>query len=150
MLCRKFKIKATIDDEGECTKLFTLKKDEIIDVYDSNFWIQMLCEDGFADVMTDSDKYESNNKCGYKIESTDGGQLCTHDYDCRTNLPGLFAKCKCTYNSYGNSYCEYASGDSGWKNIVVLFKEYILNTSSCHVARGFGHHCFQKELSSEY
>jgi hypothetical protein len=70
MLCRKFKNSAKGTDSGECTPFFQLEKGELIDVKDPNFWVQMLCADGYADVLTDSDKYESNNKCGYKIGNT--------------------------------------------------------------------------------
>lgn len=150
MLCRKFKVQATKDDDGICTEFFSLKKGEIIDVKDKNFWIQLLCDDGYADVYTDSDKYESNNKCGYRIESLNAGSLCTADYDCKTNMPGLFGSCLCTTNSFGNAYCQFQSGNSQWDNVIELFKEYLVATKSCHVARGLGHHCFQGDETAKY
>jgi hypothetical protein len=73
-----------------------------------------------------------------------------NDKDCTTNQPGLYSRCTCTYNSFGNAYCEYQSGNSDWKDLVELFKDYVSDTVSCHISRGFGHHCFQPESTAKY
>ena len=110
----------------------------------------MLCSDGYADVKTTSSTFRSHSKCGYKILSQNAGLPCPSNAGCPTNYPDLLAKCTCTFNSYGNAYCEYESGNDEWAEIITLFKQYIIDTESCHISRGHGHHCFQPKKTSEY
>jgi hypothetical protein len=55
MLCYKDKVGASSESEGLCTAFGKLPKGTLIDVKDNNYWLQLLCIDGFADTKTTSD-----------------------------------------------------------------------------------------------
>ena len=150
MLCRKFSQNATESEHGKCTKFFSLEKGEIIDIYDSNYWLQFQCKDGYADIKTRSDKYSSTGKCGYKIQSLNAGEKCVSDEDCPTNLQDFYSRCSCTPNKDGAAFCEYDSGNDQWVDVIKLFKKYVEDTKSCHISRGLNHHCFDPQKTAKY
>ena len=79
--------------------------------------MNLLCASGFAN--------EDGRCADPKRISLNKGKQCLQDRDCKTNVPGSVAKCRCGINPWGMKVCDITEGDEEWRiaiESVILYK----------------------------
>ena len=86
--------------------------------------------------------FSDNGYCQYPPFSLQDNSKtpCTSDNDCQLSN-GLFSQCSCGYNANGNKYCETASGDPIYDELIAQLKVILLNNSECYSDLRFSSRC---------
>lgn len=72
--------------------------------------MNLLCESGFSN---------EEGKCDIPTrKSLNKGKQCFQDRDCKTNIPGSVAKCRCGINPWAMKVCDITEGDDEWATAI--------------------------------
>jgi len=83
--------------------------------------MNLLCKSGYTneDGQCDTPKRKSLNK----------GKHCLQDRDCKTDVPGSVARCRCGINPWGIKVCDITEGDDEWINALKKVSSLLIHSS---------------------